>query len=333
MCIPHYLSLTLSCLFCLSVCLSVCLSLSLSLSLCACPQQQNITDDANLWSRVFTGKGDPTLVARYTHWHEMMELPYWGSPAANAINGTEGYLFHPNVQKDEKLYAYIDNLFRSGYFTFNNTATVEDIDVLRFVIPGYELLNSTTNPNNVPFFMDGPGGMMNMSALNPLHPPIFMSKPHFLDAPQYIIDSVVGLQPVRTKHDSYLDLHALTGGVLRAHKRMQVNVLIEPQKNLIYDTSLLRETYFPVMFVDETATITPSLASEFRNRVMMPMNVATISILALIILSSGGLLTGTIVLLYRRRGTRRSRYADQDRRPAASLNDGGAVDETSALLQ
>lgn len=297
-------------------------------------QQKNITDDANLWSRVFTGKGDPKLLATYSQWHEMVELPYWGSPEANAINGTEGFMFHPNIQLDKKMYAFIDNLFRSGYFTYNNSATVEEIDVVRFCLPAYELNNASVNPDNAAFFMNGPAGLMNMSALNSLHPPIFMSKPHFLDTPPDIVDSVVGLPPNREEHDSYLDGHALTGAVMRAHKRMQINVLIKPQKSSIFDTSKLRETFFPILYVDETATITPDLASEFRNRITVPMDAAYAGLLGAMILSAGGLFSSGLVLLYRFKSRRRkSGYTTPSARPSGgSLNDGGDT-ETTSLLQ
>eukprot|EP00117_Sycon_ciliatum_P028090 scpid21381/ scgid22656/ Lysosome membrane protein 2; 85 kDa lysosomal membrane sialoglycoprotein; CD36 antigen-like 2; Lysosome membrane protein II; Scavenger receptor class B member 2 len=303
-------------------------------------QQKNLTDDSELWSRIFTGKGDSNLVGVYTHWHEMTKLPYWGSPQANGINGTDGTLFHTDIQKEERLVAFIDNLFRSGYFVFNNSGDVRGIDTYRFIIPSVELNNDTVDPDNKPFFMDGPAGLMNMSALSPLHPPVFMSKPYFLNAPDDIIDgmvvnnSMVGFPPDIAHHDSFLDVNPLTGAVLNAHKRMQVNVLVKPEPSHIYDTSILRETYFPVMWVDETATITPSLASAFKKKIILPMDACSIALLALMILTGCGFTVSVGILLHRKTCARDagSQLNHGRWRRNGSVND-AAPNETTTLLQ
>ena len=50
-----------------------------------------------------------------------------------------------------------------------------------------------------------------MTAVFEENAPVFASKPHFLDADESYLKNIIGLDPVRSLHDSYLDVEPITG--------------------------------------------------------------------------------------------------------------------------
>ena len=89
----------------------------------------------------------------------------WGTPYAGMINGTEGTLFHPGVSRNDTLYVFVDQLFRSGYFTYQKDVEQYGIQLYRFVLPPEELKNSTQDPGFYPY---GLNGVLNLTAVFPL---------------------------------------------------------------------------------------------------------------------------------------------------------------------
>ena len=58
------------------------------------------------------GKYDPKLVGYYTQWNNLREIALWNSTAARRLDGTGGYMFHPNIKRGDILRAFVTELFR-----------------------------------------------------------------------------------------------------------------------------------------------------------------------------------------------------------------------------
>ena len=114
---------------------------------------------------VFTGKGASRLTARYIMYNGQTSITKWGTPFAGMINGTEAILFHPGVEKTDVLEGYVDELFRSGYFTFKEEVVEYGIKMYKFIIPKEELNASTQDRG---FNLHGPSGVLNLTAVFPL---------------------------------------------------------------------------------------------------------------------------------------------------------------------
>ena len=97
---------------------------------------------------------------------------------------------------------------RSGYFSYTEDKTLYGITIYRFVLPKEELNSSNQDPG---FYANGPSGVLNLTAVFEENAPVFASKPHFLDADRSYVRNVVGMDPVRSLHDSYLDIEPITG--------------------------------------------------------------------------------------------------------------------------
>lgn len=215
---------------------------------------------------VKTGKHNESEVAQYVRWNNVTEIGGWGTPTARMINGTEGILFHPGVKKD-KVMVFIDEIYRSGYLTYNGTASIQGIMYYKFVIPHEELDNKTQDPG---FYPSGvPTGVLNMTSVaTTLNVPLFASKPNFLGADKIYLHRVHGMEPNSTLHDSIIGIEPLTGAVVDAHKKLQLNILLRRYEYMVPYSSLPdEEVMIPIFWASEQGTITPSLANEFKKTV------------------------------------------------------------------
>lgn len=79
--------------------------------------------------------------------------------------------------------------------------------------------------------------------------PITISQPHFLYAPYYL-GKTQGLSPNKGKHGTYLELEPESGLILRASRRMQVNVDLR-RNGAINGLHNVPELQFPVLWVEE----------------------------------------------------------------------------------
>ena len=66
---------------------------------------------------------------------------------------------------NDTLYVFVDQLFRSGYFTYTHNVVNNGITLYRFVIPPKELRNDTQDPG---FNANGLSGVLNLTAVFPL---------------------------------------------------------------------------------------------------------------------------------------------------------------------
>ena len=114
---------------------------------------------------VYTGKGYSRFTAKYIMYNGKTSIDGWGSPYAKMINGTEALLFHPGVDRSEELEIYVDELFRSGYFSYVEDVVEYGIVLYKFILPQKELNGATQDKG---FYMNGPDGVLNLTAVFPL---------------------------------------------------------------------------------------------------------------------------------------------------------------------
>lgn len=214
-------------------------------------------------NRVLTGVNDTRLVGQYVEWNNQTEIKGWGTPEARMINGTGGFLFHPGVTREENLTVFVDELYRSGFFVYVRDVIVDGIRLYEFELPSDELLNNTQDPG---FFANGPSGVLNITAVAPSNAPLFISKPHFLHADPGYLENVTGLHPNPAIHDSHLDVEPITGAVLKAEKRIQLNFLLQ-QCKFLPEIEKIPNVMLPIFYGSEEGSISPELANDFKSAV------------------------------------------------------------------
>jgi len=167
--------------------------------------------------------------------------------------------------------AWVDTAFRHVALTYNESLSLYGVNLFRFTIQHDQLLNASANPENAAYYMFLPSGMANLSA--PYNgTPLYVSKPHFLDAAPCYFEQVVMTPPNRTLHETVLDIEPTTGATFNAKKRLQLNLYIRPIL-LLYPN--LPEVYCPMVWIEEGGTITESLADQFKSNINTAMAVET----------------------------------------------------------
>ncbi|XP_028273047.1 lysosome membrane protein 2c [Parambassis ranga] len=205
----------------------------------------------------FTGQQDYKDFTRVDTWNGESSLSWWTSDECNMINGTNGASFHPVINKKEKLYMFSSDLCRSLYAEYVEDVRVKEIPGYRFVPPSEVFANLTVNPANEGFCVPA-GNCLGSGVLN-VSPckqgaPIIMSSPHFYQADEKFVEGVFGMRPNKEYHQTTIDIHPLTGFILQAAKRLQVNVFVE-QLSTFSQTGKVPTVVFPVVYLNESVVI------------------------------------------------------------------------------
>lgn len=201
--------------------------------------------------RVKTGKGNIQDVGSITAWNNQSKLPMWNGESCNAIKGTDGSIFHPELSRNETLFIFNRDLCQSLPLVFQKEVTVDGLPGYRFVPPSDVFARPEDNPDNSCFCFtkDGcntPSGLFNMSACQ-YNAPIMLSWPHFFQADPKVLEAVEGLKPVPEKHQFYLDIQPKLGSGLRASARSQINVVMKATDQV----EGLRDIILPIVWVSD----------------------------------------------------------------------------------
>ncbi len=134
-----------------------------------------------------------------------------------------------------------------------------------------------------------PSGIFDLSACH-YGAPTFISFPHFLNADNSYLNTVSGLEPNSSLHQTYLDVEPLTGTPIDLALRVQLNVFVNPPA-AIFRYGKMPKIIFPVFWQEFKIHMTPELAQKLRWDLSVPSLIATI-------ISSLFVATGVFLLLF-----------------------------------
>jgi len=182
--------------------------------------------DSQLDADYVDGEEFPWCDAFQTDWSE--EVAYekgyvlvYRSDYANRIHGTDGSTFGAPVDS-EKIATYVNDVYRSSYVIYDGTTDDwHGVTLRKYVVNMKDSENATSNPENAQYYNFAPNGLGNLTQVATL--PLFISKPHFLDADPWYVSSLIGMQPNREIHDTHLELEPNTGALFRVRNRCQTN--------------------------------------------------------------------------------------------------------------
>uniref|UniRef100_A0A671Y899 Scavenger receptor class B member 2 n=1 Tax=Sparus aurata TaxID=8175 RepID=A0A671Y899_SPAAU len=201
----------------------------------------------------FSGQENYKDFARVDTWNSQSSLDWWTSDECNMINGTNGAFFHSVITKNETLYMFSSDLCRSLYAVYEEDVNVKGIPGYRFSPPSEVFANLTVNPANAGFCVPAGNclgsGVLNVSGCKQ-GAPIIMSSPHFYQADEKYVQDVFGMNPEKEQHQTTIDINPLTGIVLQAAKRLQVNVYVEKIPSFS-QTGDVRTVVLPVVYLNE----------------------------------------------------------------------------------
>uniref|UniRef100_K9J176 Putative plasma membrane glycoprotein cd36 n=1 Tax=Desmodus rotundus TaxID=9430 RepID=K9J176_DESRO len=222
-----------------------------------------------------TGEDNYLDFSKIVEWNGKTSLDWWATDKCNMINGTDGDTFHPLITKDETLYVFPSDFCRSLYVTFSNFESVQGLPALRFKVPKEVLANTSDNAGFcIPAGNCLGSGVLNVSVCKS-GAPIILSFPHFYQADEKFVSAIEGMHPNQEYHETFVDINPLTGIILRAAKRFQVNVYVQKIDGFI-ETGDVRTMVFPVMHVNESVLIDKETASRLKSVVNTTLIVTNI---------------------------------------------------------
>nr|XP_003477701.1 lysosome membrane protein 2 [Cavia porcellus] len=224
--------------------------------------EKNGTNDGDY---VFlTGEDSYLNFTKIVEWNGKTSLDWWATDKCNMINGTDGDSFHPLITKDEVLYVFPSDFCRSVYITFSDYESIEGLPAFRYKVPAEILANTSENAGFC--LPDGNclgSGVLNVSICKN-GAPIIMSFPHFYQADEKFISAIRGLHPNKEDHETFVDINPLTGIILRAAKRFQINIYVHKLDDFI-ETGDIQTMVFPVMYLNESVLIDKETASRLKS--------------------------------------------------------------------
>ncbi len=49
------------------------------------------------------------------------------------LNGTDALVFNPNIQTDDQIWGYLDDLYRTSHFKYNSTKKMLKLNIYRYL--------------------------------------------------------------------------------------------------------------------------------------------------------------------------------------------------------
>ncbi|KAK7481721.1 hypothetical protein BaRGS_00027094 [Batillaria attramentaria] len=243
---------------------------------------KNDTDDG-LYT-VFTGKNDISNLGQIDMYNGSRYVSYWTTPWANMINGSDGTISPPFEHDTKQAPMFSSDVCRSVFGVYSeDVKTTQGIPLRRFLGSPLELANVTENPDNIGFCTPDetkclPSGLLNISncqIVDYFKIPVVVSFPHFYLADPTVQDSVGGLHPVAEEHQTAVDLEPWTGLVLRAFKRLQINMYLTNVQGFS-QTANVPTVFLPIFWMNESAVVDDKHATMLQRQLFVPLEVTAV---------------------------------------------------------
>jgi lysosome membrane protein 2 len=279
-------------------------------------KNKNGTDDGEYV--VLTGDKNHEEFGHIVSWEKKEELNWWYTKGlnkssndhfCNKINGSDGSIFPPFVTKETTLRLFNPDLCRSIWFTFDSETSFRDIPSYKFKIPSETFAGPTCNRNNKCFCQKQHPQLNHhcWSGTTRLFKcrqgaPIVSSFPHFLDGDEELFEAINIVKPRKDLHESHMEIEPLSGVVLSASIKLQVNVELQHLPNVsdFEDLNFTKYTespsiLLPIFWIDQEARVDNKHAKELRTKVTVVVRDIDLGKWALI--AVGGLIMAASAIL------------------------------------
>jgi len=250
-----------------------------------------------------TGIDDLDDLAQVKTWEGKEALDFWYTDAANAINGTDGSMFHPGISSSENVFMFSPDLCRSLEAEFKGKEEIHGITTYKYSPTKDVFAGPDENPSNAAFcYPSGKAkdclgkGLLRVSTCKKMAP-LVVSSPHLLGTDATRQQGVVGLQPNEAIHVTTLNIEPLTGLLLKAKKRIQYNVLIEKIAGQGIFKKVNSGTVVPLFWVEEGFEAPAEFAAKLKNKVINSINLVNSLMIALVAIGAM-ILLGCLIAVF-----------------------------------
>jgi len=202
---------------------------------------------------VKTGQNDVYEIGQMVKFQDKTELDFWSTEECNTMRGTDGTIFHPDLNRNETLYIFNMNLCQSLPLVYQQDVQHHGINTYRFVPPADVFGTPEENPRNECFCSDSgqcaPSGLFNISKCQ-FGSPLMLSWPHFFQADPKLLDDVEGLEPRQERHQFHIDILPAMGVGMRASVTTQINLVMQETEH-VQQLEGIRDIIFPVLWFQD----------------------------------------------------------------------------------
>ncbi|XP_014488833.1 PREDICTED: sensory neuron membrane protein 1-like [Dinoponera quadriceps] len=196
-------------------------------------------------------------------------MSIWPGSPCNDFRGTDGTIFPPFLSKERQVWAHFPDICRSIGAYYIEPGKIKGFKTLHYTAD----MGDPVIDEDMKCLCLEPEGCMPRNVYNAgpcLNAPIRISLPHLLNSDPYYYEMIDGLTPDPKKHMMTFDFDPMTGTPLRAYKKIQFNVMIEP----VAKFKLMKtfpEALFPIFWIEDGLELGPIL--------MKPLKLAYMQIL------------------------------------------------------
>ncbi|CAH8429427.1 unnamed protein product [Schistosoma rodhaini] len=248
------------------------------------------------------GNHDNKKIGQIIKYHGNKTLSCWKTLTANMINGTDGSIFHPFINKNEDLYIFASDICRSLQFGFDSIVKINKLPVLKF-IPLSDIFKSPKYyEKNKGFCLNWPNcyddGILDMSSCQS-GAPIVISQPHFLNANKSYQNAVDGMYPT-DEFNTMIYIEPNTGSIIKAEKKLQINIVVKNDPNF-KQLSNLSTTLLPIMFINESVQLNDTLINQLFVILIQTPYIVQIILIFIVTMATIGICSISLVYFYQNR--------------------------------
>lgn len=209
----------------------------------------------------YTGSGSIDEIGTYTLWRNASSVT--GYNPAGPLGGTDGTQFRPRLSSGDPLTVFITEAGRPVQIRHTSSPRVKAIPTMKYMLEQAELL-----PN--PQYYSTVLGLFNATAVsNGL--PVDISMPYFLYADPSLA-AAAGLTPDPARDDTFLCVEPLSGVVMQARLRLQLNVRVNSSQTNVFSPNLASGVW-PIADITRQAIISDADAQKFIDSVLRILKV------------------------------------------------------------
>uniref|UniRef100_A0A7N8YGF5 Platelet glycoprotein 4 n=1 Tax=Mastacembelus armatus TaxID=205130 RepID=A0A7N8YGF5_9TELE len=236
---------------------------------------------------VFSGKDDISKVGMIDRWRGERSLHFWNDKYCDMINGTDASAFAPLLDKKKLIYFFSSDICRSASAQFEASLDLKGIEVYRYTLPPSTLASPTVNPDNRCFCKNPKttknctlAGVLDIGSCQDGNSFTLSLFPHHLNRKACLHVSAP-LPPCKYT-SKYL---GTTGFTMRFAKRIQVNMMYGPSKVITVLKKVKDYTIFPIVWLNETASLDDQTADMFKNELIS--RIRTLELIQQVLLGTG----------------------------------------------
>uniref|UniRef100_A0A1I8C2M6 Glycoprotein n=1 Tax=Meloidogyne hapla TaxID=6305 RepID=A0A1I8C2M6_MELHA len=265
-------------------------------------------------------------------WNNSTSLPesWWESAQALRIDGTDGTLMPPYVSKTDVIPVFVAELCRTIDLVFQKEVEYAGVPLYRFIMPKDAW--DWNLPSNKGFCKSKTGkrlfkeqnsdclpvGLLDVSRCQIGEPPIVVSQPNFLYSPDYVQQSIEGIQfpAIQERDQIEIDVEPRLGTIIQAHRRFLISISMWKGANLsLSELAHFQSSVVPVLEIDEYIHVDDDSLDLIKTKLLLVEKSAQIGSICGVVFSLMAISAVVAFIFYRkcRRGKSAKRHLSNGR--------------------